>query len=273
MGRRLLTGFFIAACIVVLMVLIYQHGIQSPLARVTSDEPPNFALANKNELPYKYFHEATFDSHYDARFGLQPLSYSERRRCLSALIKGYLSTMEAIGVESWLMHGSLLGWYWNRKILPWDSDLDVQISVKSVQHLASYYNMTIHQQRMDGESTSRDYLLEINPHWINADPADIHNKIDARWLDMTTGLYVDITVLRDDNSGAQGSMVCKDQHHYMNDDIFPLQETDFEGVIARVPIACTKVLKEEYGAHSLENADYAHHHFDLNLKEWLLVDE
>ena len=36
------------------------------------------------------------------------------------------------------MHGTLLGWYWNRKVMPWDSDLDVMVSEKSLHFLASY---------------------------------------------------------------------------------------------------------------------------------------
>jgi hypothetical protein len=32
------------------------------------------------------------------------------------LIQSYLVTMEDIGVETWLVHGTLLGWYWNQKV-------------------------------------------------------------------------------------------------------------------------------------------------------------
>jgi hypothetical protein len=28
----------------------------------------------------------------------------------------YLATIADIGVETWLMHGSLLGWWWNKKV-------------------------------------------------------------------------------------------------------------------------------------------------------------
>ena len=120
--------------------------------------------AREPSTPDKYFHESTFSSHYDARFGQQQLQYYDQRRHLSALVRAYLSTMNDIGAETWLMHGSLLGWYWNRKIMPWDSDIDVQITEKSMQHLANFYNMTVYRFTLPYSGGSRDYLLEINPN-------------------------------------------------------------------------------------------------------------
>ncbi|KAI7721022.1 hypothetical protein KC353_g1706 [Hortaea werneckii] len=183
--------------------------------------------------------------------------------------------MADIGAETWLMHGSLLGWYWNRNIMPWDSDLDVQMSEKSMQHLADYYNMTVYHSELPGLHDSRDYMLEINPHWVNASTGDVENKIDARWLDMTTGLYVDITVLRWDKEaqsrGIQGAVMCKDKHHYTHKDIFPLRTSVFEGMPASVPFAFANVLVEEYGAMSLSNPIHADHRFDASLQEWLPI--
>ncbi|RAL68203.1 hypothetical protein DID88_008908 [Monilinia fructigena] len=59
-------------------------------------------------------------------------------KALSNLIQTYLATFSDIGVETWLMHGTLLGWWWNRKILPWDSDSDVQVSEDSMPLLSSF---------------------------------------------------------------------------------------------------------------------------------------
>ncbi|KAM0714532.1 hypothetical protein Q7P37_009828 [Cladosporium fusiforme] len=231
---------------------------------------------DKRDIPSdKYFRESYIDSHYDARFGHEKLQYYSQRSHLSALIRAYLSTMADIGVETWLMHGSLLGWYWNRKIMPWDSDLDVQMSEKSMQHLADYYNMTIHHFQLPGLHDSRDYMLEVNPHWVNASTDDVENKIDARWLDMTTGLYVDITVLRWDREGQlrgkQGAVMCKDKHQYTHKDIFPLRYSVFEGMPASIPFAFANVLVEEYGAMSLSNPMHANHRFDASLQEWLPI--
>ena len=89
--------------------------------------------------------------------------------------------------------------------MPWDSDIDVQMSLPSVHFLASYYNMTIHTYRR------RDYLLEINPNYIDGSFMDKYNVIDGRWIDTQTGLFIDITAIRP-KPGTKGILVSKDKH-------------------------------------------------------------
>jgi hypothetical protein len=227
----------------------------------------------ESKEPNKYFHEATFGSHYDGRFADKPLKYNERAPHLKALIQTYLDTMNNIGAETWLMHGSLLGWYWNRKVMPWDSDIDVTVSERTMHHLAAYYNMTMHHYKIPGIEKSRDFLLEINSHYLNGTTTDKSNKIDARWVDTDTGLFIDITTLRRnltaEDAGIDGAMMIKDNHHYLYDDIYPLRETDFEGAPAKVPFAYAALLEEEYGAKSLTVTNFANHKFDAEKQEWL----
>lgn len=232
------------------------------------------AVEKRDEEPNaKYFREADFNSHYDKRFGIRQLFYYDQKSHLSTLIRAYLTVMDRIGVETWLMHGSLLGWYWNHKIMPWDPDLDVQISERSMQYLSKHYNMTTHRVELPSIGESREFLLEVNPNWTNSSVIDTENKIDARWLDTTTGLYVDITALRRDEKagveGVQGTFMCKDGHRYKDTDIFPLLESTFEDVPVRVPFAYANVLIDEYGNKSLSDTVYNNHEFDDVLKEWL----
>jgi hypothetical protein len=35
------------------------------------------------------------------------------------MIRAYLMTFNELGLETWIAHGTLLGWWWNGKILPW----------------------------------------------------------------------------------------------------------------------------------------------------------
>lgn len=225
----------------------------------------------------KYFHESTFSRHYDGRFGAQALSDEERRNHLIIMVQTYLSSMHDLGMETWLAHGTLLGWFWNRKIMPWDDDIDMQISEKSMYHLAHYYNMTVHHFKIPGVEEGRDFLLEINPRWEISSPEDETNRIDGRWLDMTSGLYIDITTLHPNETaqaeGIEGAMMCKDLHNYMYDDIFPLRETIFEGAAARVPFAYADILTEEYEPESLSNTEFHEHRFDPVLQEWVLMAE
>ena len=237
-----------------------------------------------------------FHPHYDGRFAAAILPYADSKHHLSILLQTYLSTMHDLGVETWIMHGSLLGWWWNRKVMPWDSDVDVQVSEASLDFLASYHNMTVHRfpivpdlraetgdddgdggvdeknEKKKEKEKGRSYLLEINPHYRNGSVTDTLNVIDARWIDMTTGLFIDITGLRRDReaeqAGRPGQMMCKDRHQYMYDDIFPLRDSVFEGVPARVPFKYIELLEQEYGKTALTRTEYEGHVFEQQTMEW-----
>ncbi|KAF2404493.1 hypothetical protein EJ06DRAFT_206671 [Trichodelitschia bisporula] len=221
----------------------------------------------------KYFHESTFHPHYDGRFADHTLTNEDRRKHLIILMQTYLSTMSDIGAETWIMHGTLLGWWWNRKVMPWDSDVDVQMSESSMEYLASYYNMTVHHYRLPGVEHGRDFLLEINPHYKNPSTDDRLNVIDARWIDTETGLFIDITTLRRNRTaeveGLEGHMYCKDKHKYLAAQIFPLRPSIFEGAPVKIPYAYAALLEEEYGPQSLTLKTFEGHYFDETRMEWL----
>ncbi|KAH9215220.1 LicD family-domain-containing protein [Leptodontidium sp. 2 PMI_412] len=223
----------------------------------------------------KYFHESTFHPHYDGRFADHQLGYRERKQALSNLIQTYLATFSDIGVETWLMHGTLLGWWWNRKILPWDSDSDVQVTEASMHYLASYYNMSVFHYKTPRIPEGRDYLLEINPHYVNREQSDKLNVIDARWVDTTSGLFIDITTARYNltHPAGAGMLSCKDGHEYRDSYIFPLRDTFFEGTPAKIPFAYKEVLEAEYHQKALTLTDFEGHHFDDEKYEWIPVPE
>ena len=146
--------------------------------------------------------------------------------------------MSDLGVETWVVHGTLLGWWWNQKvchhllirgyskcscsggqILPWDSDLDLQVREETIYYLARHYNMTEYQFSLPGRSSDNKYLLEINPHYKTRGTEDKLNVIDARWIDTQTGLFIDISTVRKNwtaiEEGVEGALMCKDKHHYL----------------------------------------------------------
>ena len=230
--------------------------ISSPEVRTTRYRRGLFS-----DPPDKYFHESSFDAHYDGRFGTKKLSYAEKRRDLRNLALSYLSTMAEIGIETWIMHGSLMGWWWNKKIMPWDEDLDVQMTEESINFLANYYNMTVYHFATDDVPGGKNYMLEINPYYAVRDRKSHESKmnvIDARWIDVVSGLYVDITAVwkKSDHKAGEDILVSKDGHEYAEKYVFPLRETTFEGVPALIPFAYSEVLAAEYGEASLINNDF-----------------
>lgn len=55
----------------------------------------------------------------DSRFADKKLPDEEKLPHLTAMMQTYLSTMADIGAETWIMHGTLLGWWWNEKVSPY----------------------------------------------------------------------------------------------------------------------------------------------------------
>lgn len=192
------------------------------------------------------------------------------------MIRAYLSTMRALGYETWLAHGTLLGWWWNGQSLPWDGDLDVQVWGSALGHMATNHNMTTHDythyEMREGafgdtvEQVTSSYLLDINPNYVERTRGNWMNVIDARWIDTTTGLFIDITGLSENRMGLYS---CKNYHAYKLDDLYPMQETTFEGVRALVPNAYEKILREEYNQKALEITEYEGHHWDDQKQLWL----
>ena len=78
--------------------------------------------------------------------------------------------------------------------------------------------MTEHHFELPGVDGGRNYLLEINPQYVVRTTEDAANVIDARWIDTSSGLFIDITAVRKDDDlrkkGQQGALMCKDGHRF-----------------------------------------------------------
>lgn len=82
--------------------------------------------------------------------------------------------------------------------------------------LASYYNMSTFHYRTPRMPEGRDYLLEVNPNYINREQTDKLNVIDARWIDTESGMFIDITTVRYNltHPAGEGILSCKDGHEF-----------------------------------------------------------
>ena len=138
-------------------------------------------------------------------------------------------------------------------MLPWDWDIDTQVSGPSLTYLGKYFNGTFYDyisndSDPDGESiVERQYLLDVNADIANRDRGNGNNVIDARWIDIRNGLYIDITGLSETEPvDHPGIWSCKNYHHYKTTDLYPMRATMYEGVVARVPYEYDMILAEEY---------------------------
>ena len=102
-------------------------------------------------------------------------------------------------------------------------------------------------------------MLEINPTY-NAIEPDKLNMIDARWIDRDTGLFIDITSVRPNmtarSMGVRGALMCKDEHNYLEKQIFPLRDSIFEETPVKIPFDYTELLQAEYTKESLKRTVY-----------------
>ncbi|KAJ5578121.1 uncharacterized protein N7459_007085 [Penicillium hispanicum] len=222
---------------------------------------------------YKYFHEPGRDDtlgHYDVRFFTQPVGNAARAETLTHMIRAYLNFFNENDLETWIAHGTLLGWWWNGKILPWDWDMDTQILDTTLAYLADHFNHTLVEYTSPDSTLRRRYLLDINPWSRQRERGQGHNIIDARWIDIDTGLYIDITGLsRLEPDEHPDIWQCKNFHKYRLGDIYPLRQTTFEGVSAKVPFQYDLVLSEEYTEKALISTKFHNHTWFPELAEWI----
>lgn len=101
------------------------------------------------------------------------------------------------------------------QILPWDWDLDVQMSADTLTMIGDRYNMTRHKYVSKDGLVEREYLLDVNPWIWQRVRGDGMNVIDARWVDVRNGLYIDITGIAETQPDSMPNILnCKNYHRY-----------------------------------------------------------
>lgn len=148
-------------------------------------------------------------------------------------------------------------------MLPWDWDIDTQVSGPTLIYLGKQFNGSIYDYSSSDSDpdqhpvVERKYLLDVNPAIVERDRGNGDNTIDARWIDIRNGLYIDVTGLWETQPVEQpGVWSCKNYHHYRITDLYPMRESMYEGVTAKVPYAYDRILAEEYQENALVGTEY-----------------
>lgn len=171
------------------------------------------ASVNTERVP-KYFDEAKLvrvtpnwgmGGHYDWRFFKKLYNSSDLQlTILHGLLLAWLRFTAANNLTTWIAHGSLLSWYWDGMVFPWDSDIDVQMPVADLHRLARNFNQTVVVDFGPDQDQVRygRYLIDCGT-WISHRQIENGlNFIDARFIDLDLGLYIDVTGLSISNSMA-----------------------------------------------------------------------
>lgn len=142
-------------------------------------------------------------------------------------------------------------------MLPWDWDVDVQLAEDTIRYISDNLNHTVHHYVSEDRRVKRDYLLDVNPWVWERTRGDGMNIIDARWIDVRNGLYIDITGLSETRPYTYPDVwSCKNYHHYNMTDLYPMRESVYEGVPTLIPYAYERILADEYGPEALMKTEF-----------------
>ncbi|KAI5965926.1 uncharacterized protein KGF55_001290 [Candida pseudojiufengensis] len=249
----------------------------------------------------RYFKESTLrlnndnhDSgwHYDWRFFNGKLNDPKRSSIiLERLLRNWFKFSFKYEIISWISHGPLLSWYWNGGIFPFDNDLDIQMPIMNLMKLGEFFNQTLVVEDLN-EGMGK-YLIEVGTFVHNRDISKRGNHIDARFIDIDTGIYIDITGISTSNAKPpissyqnvnddidEGPLLNKNEqtfndrrvHFYHLNHLSPLKLSMLNGVPCYIPNSIIKRSKYEYPDGALTKIEYNDWWFVKNLQSWIHKD-
>lgn len=243
--------------------------------------------------------------HYDLRFYNGFISESKvnffdhvpdkQKIVLHQMLHTWLYFSFNAGAISYPAHGSLLSWYWNSMVFPWDGDVDVILPIQDLSNLCMNYNSSlIIQSPSDGFNK---YYLDCTSSLPVREHGNGANNIDARFIDVDTGMYIDLTGLAvsgdpgmPENAKKHFGLVeaesdpnanfydihdkndiynCRNFHFYSHSELSPLRFTMMEHAPAFVPSNIKQSLISEYNKKALTDLMYQHHIYIQELDLWV----
>lgn len=172
-----------------------------------SNHQKNYLNSLKNSyqthpaLAPKYLAEAAdlqgnaFGHHRDQRFYNDAIVDNGifKASRMNSLIRNFQKLINNNGLISWLSHGTLYGHLYDGLAFPWDNDFDLQMPLKHLHLLAQYYNQSLILE--DPREGNGRFFLDVTSSISVRTNANGKNNIDARFVDVDSGLYIDITGL------------------------------------------------------------------------------
>ncbi|GAV29385.1 hypothetical protein PMKS-002885 [Pichia membranifaciens] len=147
-----------------------------------------------SEMPFSEF---TFHSPYyiPEELDRRPLDNPTSRRTiiLSHLLHTLLTATFHDGLYMFPAHGSLLSWYFTSMSFPYDGDGDVQMPVADLAEFCLRYNNSLIVQ--NPKYGLGKYYIDCTSSLTHRGKEAGTNNIDARVVDVDTGMFVDVTGL------------------------------------------------------------------------------
>ncbi|CAI5758815.1 unnamed protein product [Candida verbasci] len=206
---------------------------------------------------------------------------------LDRLLRNWFRFAEEKGIISWIAHGPLLSWYWDGLMFPFDIDIDIQMPSSELNRLSANYNMTLIVEDID-EGFGK-YLIDCAAFLHHRDLAAKDNHIDARFIDVDTGTYIDITgiginnerppseydayIRRKKQKGESVELYMDRRKHWLNfEKIDPLRYSLIGGVPVYVPNDILSMLNHEY-SRGTKSYYFNGYYYVPSLRLWIQQDK
>jgi hypothetical protein len=136
----------------------------------------------------------------------------------------------------------------------------MQVDAASMEKLA----------HLNGTIFGGSYLLDVNPNYAYRSIADWKNVIDARFIHIKSGCFIDLTVIVPVTTfqGVSG-YTCKSPHFFTHNVIFPLHPCLWEGSIpVWRPNSVIKLLTSEYGQGAMQKVFESYNNDKIEYAGW-----
>ncbi|CUM66790.1 uncharacterized protein PRCAT00004472001 [Priceomyces carsonii] len=236
--------------------------------------------------------------HYEWRFFNGALRYLKKgwnvdellireKVLLDRILRNWFRFANEKGITSWIAHGPLLSWYWDGLLFPFDEDIDIQMPAEELARFSRLYNQTLVIE--DITEGFGKYFIDCSTFIHHRQFTKNENHIDARFIDIDTGSYIDITGLgisdeevpeqyKSLSEAARAENVpqpvynCRNKHFYSFKEISPLRFTMMGGVPLYIPNNIKEILKIEY-SKGLTSYTYENFYFVDALNLWIHKDK
>lgn len=260
----------------------YYNGLRYANSFPEDAEETYFRMARLNFDKSDKKHDAGW--HYEWRFFNGAMRYLKKgwnreelivrdKVLLDRILRNWFRFANEKGIISWIAHGPLLSWYWDGLLFPFDEDIDIQMPVMELTRLSKLYNQTLVIE--DITEGFGKYLIDCSTFLHHRTKTNKQNHIDARFIDVDTGSYIDITGLgisTDPAPEKYNELIsqaeaagnpkpvynCRNSHFYSYEELSPLRFTMMGGVPLYVPNEIEAMLYDEYpeGVKSYVYNDY-----------------
>jgi len=216
--------------------------------------------------------------HFAYPFFKRYISDRERQSVVHHMVRAWFQFAEMNGFISWVNYGSLLGWVYNGVNMPWDTDVDVQMPIVQLDRMGRQFNKSIILE--NPRYGNAKYLLEVAPTYIKQ--GNGRNFIDARFIDINSGLYIDISALLHSNFKPPSNVVpnqdnlstmmvhCKNWNWHTLDELLPLRHSFFEGGSVYIPNNVSLILSRKYGPESFTTKlRFKKHNYQADISMWV----